>query len=280
MDTMKATNIYRIDPDNIGDMYSAPNKYFDIGENEKDIWQLDPRFEPEDKHVVIGGGGLIGQMRPLTPLCYLLQDKGYKMYGWGVGDHSQVCMDEQSMYIPKLDVTYPSYIRTWDLVGIRDYYEEMFDHLDNFYWVPCVSCMDEAFDKEYEITKDFVYYSHQELPFSLVAGMELYNKDKPEYYKRNKGESFEDVITFLGSAETVITNTYHGVYWATLLKRKVLCFPYSSKFWGFRHPPVYGQTLNYVDKLKECVIYDEALEECREANEDFYEILCERIGNE
>tara|TARA_A100001201_G_scaffold99650_2_gene85816 strand:- start:1619 stop:2473 length:855 start_codon:yes stop_codon:yes gene_type:complete len=284
MDIMKATNVYRIDEKNVGDMYSAPNRYFDFGDNEKDIWQLDPRWEPEDKHVIIGGGGLIGQMRALTPMCYLLKDKGYKLYGWGVGDHSFVCMDEQSMYMPNLDVTYPSFIRTWDLIGIRDYYEELYGHLSNYHWVPCVSCMDEAFDKEYEIKHEYVYYNHQELPFQLVAGMKIKTpenlEDKKEIFMNNKEGSFDEVINFLGSGETVITNSYHGVYWATLLKRKVVCFPYSSKFWGFYHKPTYATPLDYVDELDKCIVYDEALDDCREATMDYYKILSERIGNE
>ena len=220
---IQAANIFRKDETNVGDWYSAPGRYFDIGDETTDIWQLSVHHKPKSKHVIYGGGGLIGQMRPLTPLTYLLHEENYKQYGWGIGDHSFVCMDEQTQFMPELNVTYPSYVREWELLGLRDDYKGV-QELENIEWVPCASCMHEGFDKTYEIKHDFVFFNHQELPFSLIMGIRIPNpKKQPEYFKSNKCDNIEDVLEFLGSGATVVTNTYHGVSWATLLKRKVVC---------------------------------------------------------
>lgn len=272
---VSVTNIYRIDEKNIGDIYSSPLKYFDLGESEEDIWQLNHNYNPAGNNVIFGGGGLIGQMRPLVPLTYVLQKKGYKLFGWGIGDHSFVCMDEQTQYIPELNVTYPSYILEWDLLGLRDWYPPLFEQYEQMSWVPCVSCMSEVFDKEYNIEHDFVMYAHQHMRFEQVVGMHLVSE---EQRLTNQSTSLEDTIEFLASGETVITNSFHGAYWATLLKRKVICFPYSSKFWGLKHKPVYSYPQAWKESFDKTKVYDDALEECREANKSFYNKLLERIS--
>jgi hypothetical protein len=52
--------------------------------------------------------------------------------------------------------------------------------------------------------------------------------------------SLADVCAFLGSGRCVLTNSYHGAYWAALLGREVLVFePWNSKWlltpWRFTH---------------------------------------------
>lgn len=278
---MEFANIFRMDETNVGDWYSSPNRYFSIGYECTDIWQLNIHHKPKSKNVIYGGGGLIGQMRPLAPLTYLLKEDNYKQFGWGIGDHSFVCMDEQTQYMPPLNITYPTYILEWDLLGIRDYYPELYKAHNQISWVPCASCMDSGFDKEYEIKHDFVFYNHGDLPFHIILGIRIPNpKEYPERFMSNKSDNIEDVLKFLGSGETIVTNSYHGVYWGTLLKRKVICIPYSSKFWGFKHKPQYTLPLLWQEVIKDTKIYTDALEECREANINYYKLLCERVGNE
>ena len=86
----------------------------------------------------------------------------------------------------------------------------------------------------------------------------------------NTGQNIEQILTFLGSAETVVTNTYHGVYWATLLGRKVVCIPWGTKFSMFKHPPTFANETNWHEKIEEAKSYPRALKECRTANTDFF----------
>lgn len=277
-DSNSFTNIYRVDEKNIGDWYSSPLKYFDLGSSEKDIWQLDHNYNPPSKNVIFGGGGLIGQMRPLVPLSYVLKQKEHNLIGWGIGDHSLVCMDEQTQHLPELSITYPSYILEWDLLGLRDWYPDLIESHEQMEWVPCVSCMSELFDDEYEVEHDFVMYAHQHMRFEQVVGMRVL--DDPSQKQTNESTSLEDTIKFLASGETVITNSYHGVYWATLLGRKVICFPYSSKFHGLKHKPVFTYPQAWQLAVEKTTQYPYALEECREANISFHKKVIERFGYE
>lgn len=81
------------------------------------------------------------------------------------------------------------------------------------------------------------------------------------------------LFLFLASAKVVITNTYHGVYWATLLGKKVLCYkPFSSRFFHTKYPPVFIESLteNLDENINNSKNYLESLNECRLANDNFY----------
>ena len=48
---------------------------------------------------------------------------------------------------------------------------------------------------------------------------------------------FEDVVAFLGSGAVIVTNSYHGAYWATLLGRPtVLWNPWCSEILLLKYP--------------------------------------------
>ena len=131
----------------------------------------------------------------------------------------------------------------FDLVGTRDT-----DLIKGTEWVPCASCMSPLFDNDYPITMDIVRYSNTQYP--VIDGI-------------NNRCTMEEALCFLGSAEIVVTDSYHGAYWATLLGRKVITTrPDKPKLSRFMHPPATG----FTQILR---AYPEALEECRDANTAF-----------
>ena len=268
---LKFTNIFRADETNIGDWYSSPAMYFDLPGNTKDIWKLDHGYEPEHENVIYGGGGLIGQMRPMAHTITNQKNGNYKLFGWGLGEHTYVSMDEQTQSIPPIDISYPFYIRKFDLLGIRDWYPGIYTAVPSASWVPCASCMHEAFDKEYEVKNDIVFFTHQSLPMFVIHMMPKQTWDYPHMNNDNK-QTFEEVIEFLGSADIVVTNSYHGAYWATLLGKVVVAFPWASKFHGLKHKPILCPAPDWWKKLNnsEHHQYKHALEECRQANKDFH----------
>ena len=74
--------------------------------------------------------------------------------------------------------------------------------------------------------------------------------------------------------EYIITNTYHGVYWATLLERKVIVLPFKSGLFSFKYPPVYCFDGNISDDLmNKAKVYEGILEEDRKLNFGFYNYL-------
>ena len=215
---MKIVNIYRKNTSNTGDRFSTPTKYFDFLKNVKtlDITELPlDEFlkEIEGNIVIFGGGGFLGQDYFKDYVKVLLEAKTELLVGWGIGHNIHGASD----------ILYDSYnySEKFDLLGVRD-------SVSYFKWVPCVSCMHPIFDKTFETKNRAVIYEHKNFPLKNLG---------LDFPKMKNGDSFEEIINFLGSAELVITNSYHGAYWATLLKRRVVIVqPFSTKFFGFNHP--------------------------------------------
>jgi len=291
--------IYRTDKNNIGDYYANPLRYFakendtittvDVAEPYTSTWD-------DQTPMIFGGGGLIAnehfgdniqsilegndqtsldnmwmhrwQLKNpnnrdlhldfINKLQEMIADARRKIHKntgkkiiWGAG-HNQRGFGEK--------VKYPKWLQDFDLVGIRDF-DAGFD------WVPCASCMHPAFDKKYDIQHEVLWFEHKK---QLVKGADF--GSEPVFRIVNSGQNFDQTISILGSAKTIVTNSYHGVYWATLLGKKVICVdPWSSKFNFFKHPPTFAKGKDWVEKIEEATSYPSALNECRQANTQFWE---------
>jgi exopolysaccharide biosynthesis predicted pyruvyltransferase EpsI len=130
--------------------------------------------------------------------------------------------------------------------------------------------MSPLFDTYRDVTPKYpmVIYHHNVCPFT--------HNDVPV---KNNCDTMDDTIRFLASGDTVVTNTYHGMYWATLLGRKVVVVkPFSTRFLfhKYRHVHTILKTLDLMSKVS--LRYPEALQECREANMRFAEKVKNRIS--
>jgi len=296
---MSITEFYRMDPNNPGDWYSNPCRYFfpDRETNQIDIDRVRKVSWLQKDCIIVGGGGLIGNenfellmdrvsrhpdelfvnsildieiktsSKENKRLIYDWKERVQKItleiaqkldmtigprIIWGAGHNSRDCDIDSS------NVVYPEYMKKFHLVGVRDY--------DTGYrWVPCPSCMYSGFDRNYEIKNEFVWFEHKK---RLIDGKYLDVLPAPRML--NTGQNLDQILEFLGSAETVVTNSYHGVYWATLLKRKVICVPWGNKFNMFKHSPVMATEKNWHEKIEEAICYPDALQECRDANLEFF----------
>jgi hypothetical protein len=258
-------NVHRRETANRGDLASGPHNYFPgMLALELTGWKRpdDVRREPwlasvrAADIVILGGGGLLEFEKHRDSLDFVGGLEGKKKVIWGAG-HNISTISSWSGLKP----TFSGDFSMFDLVGIRD-------DGHGFDWVPCVSCMHSAFDVEYPITKEYIFFAN------------LGSKDSRTYVPRDFDEalivgnlksSVEDIVAALGSAETVITSSYHGAYWATLLGRKVVGIPTSSKFYDLRHPIPICHRSDWKRFTKLARIHDGALEECRQANLGFYD---------
>jgi len=240
------TNIYRINYSNCGDLSSSPFNYFSapFPVNRVCISSLDK--VRQNYFSVFGGGGLIYDEWLKGLSSYFNDCKGIAI-GWGVGLNIHELGNK---------ALYPSFVNRFQLLGVRDFGFGL-------RWVPCASCMHHAFDHKYHITKEIGVFEHVEVPL---------NVEHPKF-KNNK--TVEEALEFIGGCEKIITNSYHGAYWSLLLGKKVIVLPVenSSRFYFFKHKPKivdYG-SLNF----EGCQIYENALQECRDANKTFYkDFLC------
>lgn len=234
-------NIYHADTVNVGDLRCAVRLYFDFKQHVEPVNLADALKYPWQQvdGILVGGGGVLHPDQ-YEQMCFL-PTLSSNLIGWGIGANTH----------DTSEITYPTYFAQYRLLGVRDWGQ-------GYDWVPCPSCMSAVFDRPVEIERDVGVYQHASFPIST------------EFPTRDNTSDFDEAIAFLGSCATVITNSYHGVYWATLLGRKVICLPFSSRFYGFRHPPVLCADLRDWQTHRP-EVYPEALHQCRDANARFYQ---------
>lgn len=285
----KLTNYHALDSTNIGDLLSSPLRHFQFPGYDcqtLDIREVDDT-NVADSHIIIGGGGLLFE-RFLPHIQAIHKAKTGKVIFWGVGQQRYGGDIQKPQTF-----NYDAFLSEADLSGIRD------DGME-YPWVPCVSCMHPAFDKPRSPQHEIVVFSHKKFQINFPGLPHL----------TNLTDDFESVLDFLGSGETILTSSFHGAYWGTLLGRKVLAFPFSSKFTTLRHQPatyplkywtrikwkltlfnrvLYKRehegdkltcdTQYWRDYLLDIPAYPESLEECRDRNRWFYNQVMERISS-
>jgi hypothetical protein len=247
------SHVFRRDETNVGDWYCLPARFFDFGESTTlDI--LDFKPEALGRHVVVGGGGLLAKtfhepMRRLADCRPQLRT----LVAWGVGESEHV--DRQGGFVLPYAGPMPAYLKQFDLVGLRD-------HGTEYPWAPCASCMLPQFDQVPQPRHEVVVYEHKRIPIPVA----------PEFPRRtNAGHDIDATLAFLASGRVVITNSYHGAYWATLLGRRVVAIPNMSKMYRFRHAPVVCRAEHWQRGIELTRAYPQALAECRAATLEFHQ---------
>jgi hypothetical protein len=241
-----------------------------------------------DDVVMVGGGGLLSCMDEWDRRLLALTHRSTLVVGWGVGLNMHGGMTSP---VP-MDI-----LRSFRLVGLRD--RDMVEYVNQQVensghaaphnrhaatppsiarWVPCASCMHPGFDPErrYPIERTVGVYEHRDHP--VMVGRALPAADR----MNNTEVDLWTVLRFIAGSEVLVTSTYHGLYWGTLLRRKVvLANVFSSKFTTFPYTPVMlddqggqpnkgaGDALDRA--AARAVVYPHALAECREANTRFFE---------
>lgn len=243
-------SVARYNTRNTGDRECVPHrhvKYTDRPIVTIDILEISQylRFFGAHQRVVLGGSGIFYFKSQVEQL---LRQSATNMVVWGVGmnNHAPGKTDE-----------YPSLLESAGLVGVRDYGTR-------YGWVPCVSCMSPEFDRKRSITQKIIFYKNMD------SGTCMDSKNHPIMYN-NKGR-MKDILDYLGSGEVVVTDSYHALYWAILLGRRVvLLTKYSSKFDHIKWNFAYAEGGDWQSAIKDTHLHPTALTEAREANIAFLE---------
>ena len=212
---------HRLETQNSGDINSSPVDFFNF--NKKFIKKEITKIEGSDfsgSSVIVGGGGLIDHnmfFPYIDALCQMkLKGEINKLIIWGAGTNAHFDRPNcTSLY--KNKSTNKILKLAADLIGVRDQSTE-------FSFVPCVSCMHDSFYNFLDTKPvcDIVSYEHESIP--------LPNISNAQKMRNNETKNMEKILSFLSSAHTVFTNTFHGAYWALLLGRRVVAIPFSTKF--------------------------------------------------
>lgn len=256
-------NLHRIDVKNAGDYYSAPHLYFDrLKGSQLDIFDYKSPDKAVTDHwieaisrnaLIIGGGGLLnrGSFEKQLKLFEHLADKGKKTVLWGVGHNAKDPRDFGKQVPYNID------IEKFGLVGTRDYRSPG-------EWVPCVSCLHPVFDRTYEVKQEIGIVFHKK----TLKKKSLTSKFG-EFPSTSNTTDIDSLVQFIGSSETIITDSYHAMYWSILLGKKVAVIPNSSKFYDFKYHPVISDFENCIQDARKAPSYSGVLEECREINYEF-----------
>jgi hypothetical protein len=257
-------NVHRNSVNNIGDILSSPLNYFKYNQQTKIIDICDDykgvffskwlcKFKFDKLHIIFGGGGLIDNSYFEKELNYITNLKPDSIVYWGVGHNKHYDENEPRLFSESKQLLDKS-----QLWGVRD-------NISNMNYLPCSSCMHPQLKTSAaKPTNNIVIYEHEHIPLNAES-----LNGVPKMV--NNHNSFEEVINFFNSANFVITNSYHGMYWALLLKKKVIVVsPFSSKFDLFPYDVPIGTIEQWPELIEQSVIYESALDECRSLNEQFY----------
>lgn len=291
--------VHRNDPNNVGDIASNPLQYFLNRDQYQviDVVDLHKTEYPANVPIIVGGGGLLANdfigdaiQRILDSsdknrllhlweqrwsctnsenlelnqefntrfhalvsefLSKVNQDRAPRVL-WGAGHNGEITKKTRGQF------TYPEWIAEFKLAGIRDWGQSL-------PWVPCASCMHPALKKKYSIKNDVIFFEHKKQMIKDFGVDSI-----PRFV--NSGSNVEQTIELLGSANTILTNSYHGAYWGTLLKKRVIVVgPWSSKFYSLKHQPLMIDRVDqWRDVVDSCTIFDTALDECINSNLNFW----------
>lgn len=296
---IKAVVAHRADPNNIGDIASNPLQYFLPRDEYEilDVANLGQKTWDENLPLIVGGGGLIGNSfmgdfyREMLQSPDKMQLERLANDSWGISNHKykELWQDFNNQFYPLIrktieqiddisaprfvwgaghnnsdgelewhQIKWPKALAQYEKVGIRDFHPN-----SRFDWTPCASCMHGAFDKKYEIKNDIIWFEHKK---QLIKSTDFGNHPIPRFV--NSGNNLEQTIELLGSANTILTNSFHGAYWGILLNKKVIVVnPWSTKFKWFKHQPgkVAGKKIDWEELIDTTITHPDALEDCREA---------------
>lgn len=142
------------------------------------------------------------------------------------------------------------------LIGCRDI------DIPGTEYVPCASCLAPGLQHTPAPTREAVLYLH-------AAKSDAVQRPDGIASRTNHDGTLAEALAFLASGETVITNSFHGTYWAMLMGRKVLCLPFSSKFKGFARMPALADPGDWLADLGRAHSLPGYLEDCIAANYAF-----------
>jgi hypothetical protein len=198
-----------------------------------------------EENAILGGGQVFGQIAKYSEKW--TNGPHGSLVAWGVGLPVKGKEDAQVREVAS----------RFALFGTRNH-----EWHDELRFVPCASCMSGLFDNPQSPTHEVVVYSHRRKTPLLAQDTAFPNLT-------NSDQNAADVIEFIASGETVVTSSYHGVYWAQLLGRRVICVPYSNKFSTLQHQPRISSTDDWRSDLKYASRTEPLLEEYRHINRNF-----------
>jgi hypothetical protein len=213
--------------------------------------------------VIIGGGGLIGNELFKTDLEFW-SDGPAPAVLWGVGHNSD---DIDSVPERGPDALGYTQIVPFGLIGLRDWGS-------GYAWVPCASCMHPGLNRSTRPTDGAtLFVLHRDLKQKREAIDKVLKHAPSDHQIVFNDAGGSQIFDAIRRAKQVVTNSYHAAYWSTLLCRPVVVIGGGTKIKTLKHKPVIATAGDWADRIKECEVFPEALDECRDRNSEFSNVV-------
>lgn len=257
--------INRVDETNAGDRVASPlAHYLDYFSRfplqRHDIRYIDWDAISSDDVVILGGGGIFDYAEFINRAIRRLLRTGAAVVGWSPGFNTH--HEYLAPYRTEIDFD------EFELLGVRDYENPM--GLD---YLPDVTCKIPQLRERHEIKREFGIARHKDYEIPHLQFDSITNES-----------SVEDILTFIGESEVVISNSYHMIYWATLMGKKCVSpGGFSTKFAHFQYPPEFfdpgADDLSLVaDRAQRYNVLEESIQQTDEFFEKAKRIISDRVA--
>ena len=265
--------VYGAKTNYLGDKASCPMRYFHFpGEN----WIMDiKQFRHETPPIfglgnrvnfILGGGGVLRlkNFEAIKRISRLAKEYNGFSAIWSIGRNRKY---KNSIQYPVGEIADAKCLESYDFVGARDF------SVCTPY-LPCSSCMIDSLQKHKNS-----FPKHKVVIYSHYLQRPILAQEDQAYPHINNMEcdfsKADDHLSFIASGETVVTNSYHGAFWAMLMCRNVIVIPTSNRFEFFKYKPRMASYDNWMEVVIKppTVAPGSYLEECRLLNTDFYELV-------
>ena len=247
--------IHRDCEDNTGDKVSNAGNYYNFPGYNKithDIYAPNFNQIKKDDIVIYGGGGLLNCLEEWNVNINKSFELCDNVYGWGIG------FNAHHGDKVKTEINFGKFKH----LGLRDYFKKY--SWDNMSYLPCSSCNLPYLQETYEIKRKAGVVFHWGMPITYPSAfINLFNVEKI-----NNTVDISRFIKFIGESESIITNTYHCLYFSMLLnKTSILDFSFSQKFNNLKYDYIKsGEDIRTID-------YTNYLQESIDLNNKFYDKL-------
>lgn len=248
---------------NLGDLVAGPYQYFafkDATHEVVHVRDLNHTHARRADMVIIGGGAVASAARQVWGVA-----KRPRIVAWGVGQTKHGAIARHVSPAARL----------YDLYGSREV-----PLLDGERWVPCPSCMHTSID-EAKTNAPSRYAGVYVNSDPNIIGRYPLPESIARLPKRTNRTGLGEALRFIASCEVLLTNSYHGAYWAQLIGRPVILVgAYSAKFHAYKHqPPVWDGRGNWEDLIPSAVPPTNFLTEARWANIEFHTEVVNLMGD-
>jgi len=230
--------------------------------------------------IIFGGGGFISNHwkwdKMITNVLEKFPDRPW--VAWSIGTDCEPSHCRRAFTTLSGDMEYDwtktPWMKSFGLVRIRDKmltetYTTMLD----------ASCLSEEFDREFQIKRKVGYIESgresvkcERFVSDVFSNLPL--EDILGHGANDEPRSLESIVEFIGESEVIVTATYHGLYWANLLGRKVIVCDsdISTEIMTFPYPFV-TYSGNLESDIAEAEVIPNLLNITRSQNEDFMVLI-------